>query len=68
MLEPRGVYFLHPIWQLIERRTHGIGLERNDVNIYYTKYINNFKRALQANEESIVQAVDNRLTPGTDLV
>ena len=68
VLEPRGVSFLRPIWYLIERhRDELIGLNKTEVNVYYKKFINNFKRTLQANEESIEQAVDNRITPGMSL-
>ena len=68
VLEPRGISFLHPIWEMITDRwphvTWGLDLKESDVDVYYTKYINNFKRALQAGERSIEQAVDDRLTPG----
>lgn len=39
-------------------------LKQDEVDIYYKTYINNFKRALTANEESIQQAANDRLTLG----
>ena len=39
-------------------------LKKDEVDIYYKTYVNNFKRALSTNEESIEQAVNDRLTPG----
>ena len=63
-MEKRGVDFLYPIWHLIERRTNGIGLATNDVNVFYTTYVNDYKRPLQQNEVSIKEAVNAKLTPG----
>ena len=42
----------------------GIGLTNNDVKVFYTAYINDFKRQLQPNEHSISTALDEKLTPG----
>ena len=69
-MEKRGIDFLYPIWHLIERRSdliHGqntIGLANNDVKVFYTTYINDFKRQLRPNEQSIRTAIDEKLTPG----
>ena len=63
-MEKRGVNFLYPIWHLIERRTNGIGLDTDDVRVFYTTYINDFKQQLQQNETSIKEAANARLTPG----
>ena len=63
VLEPRGISFLRPVWEMITD-TWLLGLNESDVDVYYTKYINNFKGALQAGERSIEQAVNDRLTPG----
>ena len=67
-MEPPGITFLRPVWRLITQkrigRMHGLNLNENDVDVYYQKYINNFKRSLTTDEESIEQAVSNRLTPG----
>ena len=69
-MEKRGVDFLYPIWYLIEGgadgygRKCGIGLATDDVSVFYTSYINDFKRPLQQNETSINEAVNARLTPG----
>ena len=54
-------------WQQLHEKSlceFGLGLNESDVDIYYTKYINNFKRTLQADEQSVEQAVNNQLTPG----
>lgn len=65
MLEPRGVTFLRPVWEMItDDGWRGLGLNLDDVDIYYRKYINNFKRTPTEREESIEQAVDKKLTPG----
>lgn len=64
LMEKRGVDFLYPIWQLIESRSNGIGLATDDVSVFYTAYINDFKRPIQQNEISINEAVSARLTPG----
>ena len=63
VLEPRGISFLRPVWLMITGRWP-LNLYESDVDVYYTKYINNFKRALQAGERSIEQAVNDRLAPG----
>lgn len=66
-MEPRGVTFLRPIWELITSDGWcSLGLKDNEVDINYRKYINNFKRAVAANENSIEEAVNDRLTPGGD--
>ena len=39
-------------------------LKKDEVDIYYKTYVNNFKRALSTNEESIEQAVNDGLLPG----
>ena len=75
-MEKRGIDFLYPIWHLIERRAPnyvqnrgqtGIGLVNNDVKVFYTIYINDFKRQLRANEHSIRTAINDKLTPGAIL-
>ena len=68
LMEKRGVDFLYPIWNLIERRTDGIELAPDEVSVFYTTYINDFKRPLQQNERSINEAVKERLTPGVLLL
>ena len=64
-MEKRGVDFLYPIWNLIEGQLYySIGLATDDVSVFYTTYINDFKRPLQQNETSINEAINARLTPG----
>lgn len=65
-MEPPGVTFLRPLWSLITK-DWGLGLKEGEVDINYTKYINNFKCALTSNEESVEQAVAKGLTPGSSL-
>ena len=67
-MEPRGIQYLRPVWELIEKCHRKFNLNDNDVDVYYKTYINNFKRALTSSEESIEQAVKNQLTPGTKQV
>lgn len=69
VLDPPGITFLRPVWRLItdspnKYKYYGLGLNESEVDVYYTKYINNFKRALRSDEESIEQAVYGGLTPG----
>ena len=61
LMEKRGVDFLYPIWNLIECR---LELATDDVSVFYTTYINDYKRPLQHNETSITEAVNAGLTPG----
>ena len=66
-MERRGIDFLYPIWELIEGGSlydDGLELATDDVKVFYTTYINDFKRPLQQNEISINEAVKARLTPG----
>ena len=65
-MEKRGIDFLYPIWHLIKEGRHfnGIGLADTDVKVFYTTYINDFKRQLRPNEQSIRTAIDEKLTPG----
>ena len=64
-MEKRGLDFLYPIWYLIEGEEYNtLGLDTDDVNVFYTTYINDFKRPLQQNEVSIKEAINARLTPG----
>ena len=75
-MEKRGIDFLYPIWHLIERKPQelitqqkkGLGLTSNDIKVFYTAYINDFKRQIQPNEYSIRTAIDEKLTPGKFLV
>ena len=64
VLEPAGVTFLRPVWDLITG--YYLLLNEDDIAINYKKYINNFKRALAQNEVSIEQAVNDGLTPGSN--
>ena len=65
-MEKRGVDFLYPIWNLIEgqNRQSSIGLANSDVKVFYTTYVNDFKRQLQPNELSIITAINEKLNPG----
>ena len=65
-MEKRGIDCLYPICYLIEKENanHGIGLADNDVKVFYSTYINDFKRPLQPTELSIKTAIDEKLTPG----
>ena len=69
-MEPRGLDLLRPIWWLMQagrRNSKYIGLEPNQVRVYYTRYINDFKprlHPLQPGQISIRDAVNDQLTPG----
>ena len=61
MLEGGGDTF-YELRQLISSLK--LELNKDEVDIYYKTYVNNFKRELRTREESIEQAVNDRLTPG----
>ena len=45
-----------------------IGLEPDQVRVYYTKYVNDYKpqlKPLQPGQTSICDAINDQLTPGT---
>ena len=75
-MEPRGLDFLRPIWWMMQAPTRHavlnanykyIGLAPDQVRVYYTKYVNDFKSQLsplQPGQPSIRDAVNDQLTPG----
>lgn len=73
-MEPKGLEFLWPIWLMIGSfnntllNNNYIGLAQDQVRVYYTKYVNDFKlqiSPLQPGQTSIRDAVNAQLTPGT---
>ena len=65
-MEPRGLDFLRPISEMMQANYY-IGLAPDQVRVYYTKYINDYKRhltPLQPGQLSIRDAVNDQLTPG----
>ena len=62
-MQPRGIEFLRPIWQLVTDVKY-LCLSFDDINVYYTKYINNYKHPITDGEQSIDDAVQAGLTPG----
>ena len=62
-MQPRGIEFLYPIWELVTK-SYYLGLSFNDINVYYTKYVNNYKHAVANRERSIDEAIQAGLTPG----
>jgi hypothetical protein len=74
VMEPRGLDFLRPIWEMMQTQNHRghrndeyIGLASDEVRVYYTKYVNNYKsqlNQLQPGQISIRDAVKDGLTPG----
>ena len=62
-MQPRGIEFLRPIWNLITDRQY-LHLSFNDVDVYYTKYINNHKQIVVNGEQLVDDAVQAGLTPG----
>ena len=73
-MEPRGLDFLRPIWDLMQAQDHRgdqndkyIGLAPDQVRVHYVKYVNDFKQQLnplQPGQLSIRDAVYDQLTPG----
>ena len=76
-MQPRGIDFLCPISELIEKKhdhyyhnkpkVQGLDLSGSQVITYYTTYINDAKRPLEQNEVSVRVAVRKKLTPGNTL-
>ena len=67
-MEKRGVDVLFPICHLINQRRNGIGLAIDDVSVFYTIYVNDYKRPSQQDEVSIQQAFNAKNTPGINLL
>ena len=67
-MEKRGVDVLFPICHLINQRRNGIGLATDDVSVFYTTYVNDYKRPLQQDEVSIQEAFNAKNTPGIHLL
>ena len=63
-MQPRGIEFLRPIWSLVTDLNY-LGLSFDNINVYYTKYINNYKHPIIDGELSIDDAVRIGLTPGS---
>ena len=74
-MEPRGLDFLRPIWwpmQTQKLNVFGqstqnddyIGLAPDEVRVYYTTHVNDFKPKLKPGQSSIRDAVFNQLKPG----
>ena len=61
---PRGIELLRPIWRLITDEDY-LNFSFNDIEVCYTKYINNYKHAVANGEQSIDEAVQAGLTPGS---
>ena len=60
-MQSRGLDFLQPIWKLINEY---LKLSENDVEVTYTRYVNNYKKDAQTNDKTINEAVEAGLTPG----
>ena len=72
-MQSKGLDFLQPIWSMIYSNeglsydgdcNTGLNLSESDVEVTYTRYVNNYKKVEQANDKSIVEAVEAKLTPG----
>ena len=61
-MEPAGLFFLRPIVNLLTGK-YSLGLTRDEVVVYYTTYINEFKHTLKDGQHSITEAVELGLTP-----
>ena len=65
---------MRPIWKMIESdekledsSTAGLNLVKGDVNVTYTRYVNNHKRTTknaQSKDKTIDDALEAGLTPG----
>ena len=45
-------------------RVEGLNLSESDVEVTYTRYVNNYKKFAQSNGRTIDEAVEAELTPG----
>ena len=72
-MQSRGLDFLQPIWKMIysieglENKwdsNKGLNLSESDVEVTYTRYVNNYKKDTQTNDRTIDEAVEAELTPG----
>ena len=74
-MQSKGLDFLRPIWRMIHAdglyydgdSEKGLNLSESDVEVTYTRYVNNYKKVAQANDKSIDEAVEAELTPGKKL-
>ena len=78
-MQSKGLDFLRPIWRVIYSTegirdswdsNKGLNLSESDVEVTYTRYINNHKKTTKdakPNDKTIDDAVRDRLTPGKKL-
>ena len=74
-MQSKGLDFLRPIWAMIYSNEdigihdyiYGLNLSESDVEVTYTRYINNHKKTTKdakPNDKTIDDAVKDGLTPG----
>ena len=71
-MQSKGLDFLRPIWAMIYSNEwcdlcDGLDLSESDVEVTYTRYINNHKKTskdAKPNDKTIDDAVKVGLTPG----
>ena len=75
-MQSNGLDFLQPIWKMIYSdegleyqydSNKGLNLSESDVEVTYTRYVNNYKKDAQTNDRTIDEAVEAELTPGKKL-
>ena len=77
-MQSKGLNFLRPIWAMIycDEFQHGdfecdtmkgLKLSESDVEVTYTRYVNNYKKDAQTNDKTIDEAVEAELIPGNKL-
>ena len=71
-MQSKGLDFLQPIWAMIysdewlddDFCLKGLNLSVSNVDVTYTRYVNNYKKDAQTNDKTIDEAVEAKLTPG----
>ena len=76
-MQPKGLDLLHPIWAMIYSNEEllinddyfnpidkGLGLTEEEVEVTYTRYINEEKSPKKPNDKTITEAAQDKLTPG----
>ena len=71
-MQSKGLDFLRPIWRLVHAdglyynggSDKGLNLTESDVSVTYTRYVNNYKKDAQPNDQTIDQAIEAKLSPG----
>ena len=66
MLEQEGLFFFQPVYKLLLEGIGFLNLRRSSISVCYKTYHNTHKGIqIGSNEQSLQDAVDQGLTPGS---